>query len=658
MFFDEISIPISLVRRFGGDPAPGRCMVELSLAERKVLSLPEDIKPSDWCQQYRYVTESSLPGRWRNETTPYLVDVMDASFHHSVETIIICAAPQTGKSEAINNCIAYAMDIRPGSVLFIYPDEQTARENSQDRIAPMIKTSPRLKAYLTGLDDDVAFARINLRHLKVHMGWARSASRLANKALPYVVFDEVDKYPKTAGKKETGPIALGEKRTRTYREMRKIWKSSSPTIESGEIWSALTGEANVIFDYWVVCPFCELSQQMLFDQDHFRFPENVRDAEEILQGDLAWYECDGCRERWDDEIRNEAVRQGAWRSREIKDDDGEVIEEGVDLWAYMETRNPIKIGFHIPSWLSYFVTLSEVAARFLKGTKDKTALKDFQNNDKAEPWVLWKQDRKTEAILKLMDARPRGVVPGGDVVACLTGSADTQDHGFWFEVRAWGWGFERESWCIREGFAPTFDSLKQIFWEDGYFDAGGKQYLVRMVVQDAMGHRTSEVYDFCRIHRGRILPLKGEGRMNQPYSYTNLEYYPGAKKVIPGGLPLLRVNTTYYKNHLSNVLEIAAADPGAWHYHSELSQDWARQMTSEYVDDAGEWVQRPGVANHAWDISVYNLAAADVLGVMYWKKQAPKQGKASGRGLPAQQARGRAVGRSEGVNRPSWMDDR
>ena len=75
--------------------------------------------------------------------------------------------------------------------------------------------------------------------------------------------------------------------------------------------------------------------------------------------------------------------------------------------------------------------------------------------------------------------------------------------------------------------------------------------------------------------------------MNQPISYSKIDTYPGTNKIIPGGIQLMRANVTFFKNKLANKLEIAPADPGAWHYHSETTDDWARQMTAEYIDEYG-----------------------------------------------------------------------
>lgn len=585
-----------------------------SRAERNVYRKRKRVPVSRWAEEHRVITMGAVTGRWKNSTTPYLAGVMDASFHPSVETVIICAADQVGKSECVNNCIGYAIDRDPGPVLYVYPDEITARENSNDRILPMIESSMRLKSYLTGRDDDSASFRINLQHMPIYMAWARSAARLANKPIKYIVFDETDKYPDTAGKREASPIRKGEKRLRTYRHSRRIWKLSTPTIENGPIWQALTTEAEVIFDYHVACPGCGMLQRMVFDQ--IKWPDDTRDPQKIEAEDLAKYVCLGCGARWDDHLRNQAVVKGAWIERREENN-------GVPLKEYLAVCQPKRIGFHIPSWLSRFVGLSEVAAAFLKAKDNKNELKDFLNSHAAQPWKDYTVERQEDKILTLRDARPRGLVPGGDAVSCLTAGVDTQDNGFWFEIRAWGYGLTLESWQIREGFVESFEALRQVLFEDDY-----QGYVVRCVVQDAMGHRTAQVYDFARGLRGRLWAFKGEERMRQPFAFSNLEHYPGTQKPIPGGLKLLRADVNYYKNLLSGKLEVAPADPGAWHLHSETTQEWARHLCAEYIDDkTGLWACPDNKANHGWDCSVYNLVAADVLGVKFWKKDAARSDK-------------------------------
>ena len=606
---------------------------------KKLLKQKKQIPVSRWAEKHRVVpADSAVPGPWRNATAAYLSGIMDASFYPSVQEIVICAPPQTGKSDCVNNCVGYALDRKPGNVLYVYPDELTARDNSKDRIGPMIADSPRMRSYLTGYEDDQASLKIRLKHMKIYMAWANSAARLGNRPLPYVVLDEEDKYPETANKREASPADLAKKRTRTFPHMRKIWRMSTPTVEDGPIWRALTLETDVIFYYWVKCPLCGTWQQMVFEQ--IKWPEGGdADPRQVEGRKSAWYACEKCAGKWDDPLRNQAVRGGMWREK----------AKGIALNTYLRAHHPRAIGFHLRSWISPFVSLSEPAAAFLWGLRDKTKLKDFQNAHAAEPWKVYAKARQEDRILALCDDRPRGVVPGGGMVAALTAGVDTQDNGFYYEIRAWGYGMEKESWCVREGFVIDWDSLARILWEDEYLDGDGNAYFVRLAFQDALGHRTAEVYDFCRKYRGRIFPTFGKQTMAQPHTWTNLEYYPGTKKPIPGGLRGLNVNTQFYKNELARLLEVNAADPGAFHYHSELTYDWAAMMTAEYINEKGIWECPPGKANHGWDCSVLNLAVHDVLGVRQWRKKAPAA-KPTVKREPVRDP----LERAGGMQLPSW----
>jgi phage terminase large subunit GpA-like protein len=591
--------------------------IRFSRPERKVYRKRKAIPVSEWCERHRVVTMSSLPGPWRNEVAQYLAGIMDASFFPSVRDITLCKAPQTGGSEAVNNCIAYAADRAPGPALYVYPDELTARENCQDRITPMFTSSARLQGLMSGRDDDAGALKLKLASMPIYMAWSRSASRLANKPIRYGVNDETDKY-QDSFKSETDPLSLTEARLTTFRWSSKWWKISSPTVESGYIWQSMLA-AQVIFEYVTVCPYCAGHQVMIFGDKKtpggIRWPEDNRDPDAIELRELAWYECEHCRAPWNDYQRDKAVRAGYWRAR----------GDGRELFAYLEAERPRKIAFHLPGWLSTFVSLSKVAAAFLRCKPDgknlnRNAHKNFYNTFKAEPFLETHQEREEDKILALCDDRPRGLVPSGNRVACLLGTADTQDNGFYYKIRGWGYGLEQESWLIREGFVDSFEALEQVFWHDEYRDAAGKQYVLHFCAIDAMGHRTKEVYDWCRVRKGKIVPLKGEERMATPFSWSTIDTYPGTKKAIPGGVQLLRINTNYFKDNLATKLEIFPADPGAWHLHKDYTSDWAQQMCVEFVNAKGSWECPEGKANHAFDIEVYGLALADLVEVKFWKR--------------------------------------
>lgn len=605
------------------DQLPGTRFVFPDRARRAFRS-PSQVRPSEWAERHFLVVEGSRPGPWRNENAPYIPGIVNAWTRFHVREIIYVAPPQVGKSKSAEILAAYTVDQDPGPFQYIVPDESAAKAVVRDRFKPLFKRSPRLAGYLTGREDDLSIDAFVLKNMNLYFDWAGSATRLASKAVRFQVYEEWDKHPHLPSKKEASSKKLAAKRQRTFRD-RKSLKISTPTVEKGPIWQAYIS-ASARYQFHAKCPKCGFMQQMhLTGPDgapRLRWPDDVRDPDQIEDGLLAWYECAHCAAPWDDHLRDKAVLAGEWREELT----------GMPLEAHMDTTRPRRVGFHMSTLYSSFVSLSEIAAEFLRSSGDKIALRDFMNGHLAEPWRDYTQERPEARILALRDDRPRGLVPGGGRVAAMVAGVDTQKDHFYYEIRAFGWGLSEEGWLVREGIAETFEALDQILWEDTYADAAGGRYLVQLTNIDAMGTRTKEVYDWAIKNRGRVYPCQGVERMQTPTSITNLETYPNSTKPIPGGLKLLRVNTTYFKNALSNKLDINPADPGAWHLHSEVGDEYARQMTAEYLDESVDaWRCPEKRANHYWDCSVLTLVAANKLGVRYWTRPeaAPAKPQAS-----------------------------
>ena len=66
---------------------------------------PAELSVSEWAQQNRVLSRESSAeaGSWRNERTPYLVDIMDAFYDPSVRNVSVVASSQVGKSEGLLN---------------------------------------------------------------------------------------------------------------------------------------------------------------------------------------------------------------------------------------------------------------------------------------------------------------------------------------------------------------------------------------------------------------------------------------------------------------------------------------------------------------------------------------------------------------------------
>ena len=604
----------------------------LTRAERKIFKRRKHIPVSEWAEKNRVLTMSAMPGPWKNERAPHLVGIMDAMGDPHVRVVILCKTSQQGGTECVHNFIGSRIDMDPGPVLYAYPDLKTGEDNMSDRIHPMIKSSPKLRSYMTGVEDDFTKHRINLTHMPIYLAWAGSVSSMANKPIRYAVIDETDIYTATAGRRETSAILLIEARTITYTDTKKIIKLSKPTTEGNHIWQALTKEAQVIFDYWVRCPMCGRDQKMFFGQikwAHKTEPGadgkyHSEDPEKIELHKLAWYECVHCSAKWNDYLRDQALKSDDWRERVPADSD----RMPLSLRAYLRTYKPQKIGFHMPSWIapSRNVPLSRIAAVFLRGLTDMTQLKEFYNNHLAEPWKLTVISKKTEQILAACCELPAQTVP--ESAFALTCGVDVQQYGFWFAVRAWS--ANMTSWLIHYGFLAVWKDVETLLFESSYpvGNTGRSFRIFRAAIDTGGGKKyekmtmTEETYFWLIRNRGRAgIQLCGTKGASNPLPDmvslgSGIISTPSGKK-LPEILRILSVDTGKAKDQYHFRLNLAAeADtrdlPGAAFLHAGTGSDYVAQILAEEkrVDEKGweEWVnihQRP---NHLFDAEI--LAAA------------------------------------------------
>ena len=278
------------------------------------------------------------------------------------------------------------------------------------------------------------------------------------------------------------------------------------------------------------------------------------------------------------------------------------------------------------------MSLSEVAARRIEAEGDPMKHQKYENLIAGRTWrpeILG--DRKEDQIMALRDDRPRGLVPSDTDI--LLAGVDTQQRGFYYEIRAFKYGFQVENALVREGFAENFDELAKTLWEDEYLDINEKKYQVAAGFIDSGGttgdfgvSRTHEVYEFCfRNRHHKIYPIKGfsadpHNPRTEKLVRKEQEYYPGSKKKIPGFLIRYNIHVNYFKGWLSDKLSKTKNDPGAWIAHSEISDSYARQMCIEYSDPRGFWFCPKGKANHYWDCSVYLLALVEMMQLKRMRK--------------------------------------
>jgi phage terminase large subunit GpA-like protein len=106
-----------------------------------------DLRVSEWAEQHRRLPEVSAArgGRWRNDVTPYLRGVMDATIERGVRQIAVCKAAQCGASEALLNIVLFHIHARPCPMLMLLPTASAAAAWSKERLADALRSMPELR---------------------------------------------------------------------------------------------------------------------------------------------------------------------------------------------------------------------------------------------------------------------------------------------------------------------------------------------------------------------------------------------------------------------------------------------------------------------------------------------------------------------------------
>lgn len=581
-------------------------------AALRYLKPPDEMSVSEWAAEFRYLgsKESALPGRWKNSVAPYMVAVMNELTRYETEETILCTAVQMAKTEAMNNMIGYCIQQDPGPILVVYPKQELAESISENRILPMILSTPTLRE----LYEPFYSQKLELQFegLTLALTGSNSPAGLASRPVRYVFMDEVDKFP-GASKKESEPISLARMRTTTYGNGRgrKIVLASTPTIKTGQIWKALMS-ADQVKHFFVPCPHCGQMIELLWSQ--MRWPEPEEGSEDSItlseQADGAAYICQECSGIITEAHKPEMLQAGEWR----------VVTE----------RNPVhrKVAYWIPSLYSPFVTFSELVLEYLEAKGDPEQEQNFVNSRLAEPWEDTQVKTSADDVLARRTELPEFVIP--EWAQILTGGVDVQETSLYYTIRAWG--DYSTSQCIAYGQVDSWAEIERVM-NIPYPKEDGGEMLVELCLIDS-GFNSDATYNFCAEHADWAAPVKGSSNPNMINDYKLSQVNrPGSKAM---GMNLVLVNGDTYKSRIASRIK-KENGRGSWMVHKDCDREYAEQVTAEHrvtERSASRTVTRwklkhSHAANHYLDCEVYAYVAAHMRGLRMLHLQRPQMAVAA-----------------------------
>jgi phage terminase large subunit GpA-like protein len=556
----------------------------------ELLKPPEELTVSEWAGKYRFLDErsSSMPGKWKNEMTPYLVGIMDEFNNYQTEKIVFCKCTQLGGTEALNNMICFSVAQDPAPMMIVYPTSELADSVVEQRIKPMLKASKETKKHFK--EKNSSKKELQFDNMYISIVGSNSPSELASRPIRYLFLDEVDKYPNES-KKEADPISLAVERTKTFNN-RKIYMCSTPTTRTGHIWEEKE-KADIEKHYFVPCPHCGEFIELKFSQ--IRWPDDNEKLSAADKAEFAQYICQECGNVINDSDKMEMLQKGKW----------ETVKEN--------TKFTKTVAFWINTLYSPFTRFAQIAKAYLIAKDDTEALHNFTNSWLAEPWEDTKLKTNAETVMERQTDLPEFVVP--EWTRLLTAGVDVQETSLYYIIRAWGEYLTSQ--LITRGQVTSFRDIERIMNLE-YMKPDGTVKLVDLCLIDS-GDQTDEVYDFAAMNSEWCLPSKGTSSMINYFKLSSVN--KTSSKAY--GMTLALVDGGKYKDMIAGRMK-RENGTGSWMVFDGIDLEYCTQVTAEHkITEKGgggklrtRWVQKTSHAdNHYLDCEVYGMAAADILGV-------------------------------------------
>jgi phage terminase large subunit GpA-like protein len=605
-------------------------------ALRRAIAPAPRVLVSEWAAEHRWVAgeASSRPGRWSNELTPYLVEVMDAlSFTDPTREVVFKKSAQIGASEVGLNWLGSIVHRTPMPVLVALPKHAAMLEFSDDKIGKLIAATPEVRRRVAVRK--TRSAKASSTRVKRFPGGsirllnAASSADMQSKSARALLCEEVTEYD--ADVKGLGdPVSALRQRTEGYARERKIYFVSTPGIKGSCRISALY-EGSDQAKYYVPCPHCGTFQALAWSQLRWR-----REAAPF--GAYVACAANGC--IIEQPEKRGMVAAGAWiRTFDGGEEDppppAHFAPEELGHWRARQAPHRAK-GFWIWRVYSPFSGWDDIVREWLEAKGDPQGEKQFTLKVLGLEYEEQHDVPAHQVLHMRREDWPAGRVPPW--VLYLTGAVDVQ--GDRLEWAVYGWD---------RHYAPTYlggeviagdpggdevwDRLREVMhraWPDAW---GRRDLPVETWCIDTGGHHTHRAYRFISPYAGqnrpRVFAIKGLGGWGHaPLAKGKVVDVDFLGRKI-GAVQLWLVGTWDVKSAVARALRLTeqGADSrgvrpaGAARFPMACAAHFFEQLTAEacverQVGRKGsgriirEWVRLMHRPNEQLDLLVYAMAAA------------------------------------------------
>lgn len=533
--------------------------------------------------------------------------MMDAVNERGIEEITYMMASRLGKTTVIENILGYFIDYDPSPMLMILPTDLLGKRWSKLNLQPMIRDNDCLRDKVAeekgrSGDNEIMYKAFTGGHIVI--GGANAPTSLSAYSMRIVMFDEVDRFPVSAGQ-EGDPINLGKQRAANYLNRKYIY-TSTPTTRGLSRIEELYRKSDQR-KFYVPCPICKHMQILIFSE-HSQFAHLSKGSLKFDRENLSWvyYECENCRKPITERYKPSMTRAGEWR------------KTAPEITGHA--------GFHESRLLSPWTTWKEFVRNFLDTHKRSDQYKTFVNTAFGETFVNSGIPELKEG--SLMNRRETYTNIPNQVVF-MTAGVDVQDDRL--EVTLYGFAPGDEMFLIDWDVIPGSPQdpvtwtqldgwlLKERIYENGMPSEFGKVGGILAIGVDTGDGGMSKVVNeyVAKRKKLRFFALKGASKPQKDFVI-----YSRNKKLRN---PLVLVDTFQGKKMIYHALGLErnteGPTPGYIHFNMRASVDFFEQLVSEVLvtkkNKQGfsyqEWSLPTGRRNEKLDCTNYALAAKSVI---------------------------------------------
>lgn len=568
-----------------------------------------------YADTYRYlakgVSEKSSHGRalYKSCDAPHQRGIQESFTDPAVQiTVVIGASQIMGKTEVMNNVIAYHMDHKPTNIVVMYPTIESAEKFSKKKLAPNIEANPRLTEIVSPIRSRTTANTILVKDFlggSIFIVGSNSTSSLRGASGAVLLGDEIDDYEDDIGG-QGDPIDLLWKRGESFPNVVK-GLFSTPTVEGvSRIWNYFDQSDK---QFWFM-PCVHCGKHILFKWSHASKIDNTLpcavmhyEKENTRAAELV---CQQCGNPINDQQRLEMYHSGEWRP----------------TIGFSGLR-----GFHL-NWLycpwrahkGFEHRLHEFAEEWERAKKKGTqSLKVLINTGLAECFAEeYEKAPDHEALLLRCEPYPTEIP---EPVIYLTAYVDVQADRLEYEILGWGEG--EETWSIRTG--KLFGNPEeQAVWDEcdkllltTFTHPCGARMKISCALIDSGGQSdkrafSKPVYKFVRRRQVRYwFASKGASLLGAPLVVARLQ---------KNGIYLQMIGTDVCKSTVYENLRKEKPGPGYCHFpqHKDYDAEYFKQLTAEVVTQTRAqgstrrvWIKKRA-RNEALDMRAGNIAAFEI----------------------------------------------